>query len=180
MKLTVETDRLLLRPFAPEDAEDMFNGWTSDPEVAKYVTWPAHKDVSVTRALLAQWEKEYEKPERLNFAIVIKETNELIGGIDVVGYIEGTPVIGYNLNRKFWNRGYMTEACRRVIELLFEKGHDTVKIDAMVENAASNRVIVKCGGVLVCTNDDERPLKGDMVRVNRYLVSKDSFARAAL
>ena len=36
MKLTLETERLILRPFREDDAEAMFNGWASDPEVTKY------------------------------------------------------------------------------------------------------------------------------------------------
>ena len=44
--------------------------------------------------------------ERINFAIVLKENNELIGGIDVVGYLDGVPVLGYCLSRKYWNNGY--------------------------------------------------------------------------
>lgn len=44
MKLTLETDRLLLRPFSVDDAEAMFNGWASDPEVTKYLTWNTHQN----------------------------------------------------------------------------------------------------------------------------------------
>ena len=170
MKLTLETERLLLRPFRPDDAEAMFAGWTSDDEVTRYLTWPTHRDVETTKALLARWTEEYEKPERLNFAIVLKEEDRLIGGIDVVGYVEGVPVIGYNLSRAYWNRGYMTEACRRVLDYLFSQGFSEVKIDAMVENAGSNRVIQKCGGELVKTEEDYHPLKDRTVRVNRYIV----------
>ena len=37
MRLTLETDRLILRPFELDDAESMFNNWASDEEVTKYV-----------------------------------------------------------------------------------------------------------------------------------------------
>lgn len=43
----LETDRLLLRPFKIEDAEDVFNNWASDDEVTKYLTWPTHSSVDV-------------------------------------------------------------------------------------------------------------------------------------
>lgn len=33
---TIETDRLILRRFAMSDVEGMYNGWTSDENVAKY------------------------------------------------------------------------------------------------------------------------------------------------
>lgn len=43
----IETERLILRPFREEDAEPMFRNWTSDPEVSKFLTWPAHESVEV-------------------------------------------------------------------------------------------------------------------------------------
>ena len=171
MKLTLETDRLRLRPFRLDDAEAMFSRWASDDEVTKYLTWPTHTDVEQTRALLARWVAEYEQPERLNFAIELKEEGDrLIGGIDVVRYDEGTPVIGYNLSRAYWGRGIMTEACRRVLDYLFSQGFEAVKIDAIVENAGSNRVIQKCGGELVKTEEEYHALKDRTVKINRYVV----------
>ena len=173
MKVTLETGRLILRPFAIEDAEEMFAGWASDPEVTKYLTWNHHQSIEETKRLLERWVKEYEKPERLNFAIVLKSEGRLIGGIDVVGYlggVGGTPVIGYDLARKYWGNGYMTEACRRVTAYLFAKGYAEIRIDAVTGNAASNRVIVKCGGELVQTDEDFFPAKNKTFSVNRYIV----------
>ena len=171
MKLTLETDRLRLRPFRLDDAEAMFSRWASDDEVTKYLTWPTHKSVEDTKALLARWVAEYERPERLNFAIELKEEgNKLIGGIDVVHYDEGMPVIGYNLSRAYWGRGIMTEACRRVLDYLFSQGFEAVKIDAIAENIGSNRVIRKCGGELVKTETEHLKLKDKDVTVNRYIV----------
>lgn len=175
MKLTLETERLILRAFEVEDAQDMFDGWTSDPVVARYVTWNAHKNAEETAQLLSIWSAEYEKPERLNFAIVLKANNKLIGGIDVVGYIggvNGTPVIGYNLAQKYWGNGYMTEACQCVIDYLFSKGYSEIRIDAMSENIASIKVIQKCGGVFLETEEEYIPAKGKAVAINKYIVKK--------
>ena len=170
MKLTLETGRLLLRPFRIDDAQAMFDGWTSDDEVTKYVTWPTHRSVETTRALLEHWVAEYEQPERLNFAIVLKEEEKLIGGIDVVRYEDGAPVLGYTLSRPYWNRGYMTEACRCVLDYLFTRGYAEVRIDAMVENIGSNRVIQKCGGAFLGTAEVYLPLKDRTDTINRYVV----------
>lgn len=175
MRVTLETERLILRPFVVEDAEAMFSNWASDPEVTKYVTWNPHDSVETTRILLSSWVRQYEKPERLNFAIVLKENNELIGGIDIVGYLDGpkgTPVIGYVISKKYWGRGITTEACKRVLEYLFSLGYQQVRIDAEVENIASNRVIQKCGGEFLRCEEDEVPLKNKKVMVNRYIVNK--------
>ena len=172
MKIILETERLLLRPFRSEDAQAMFTGWTSDPELTKYLTWNTHNSIEDTKAILKLWIEEYEKPERINYAIELKNEDKLIGGIDVVGYEEGIPVIGYNLSRKYWNRGYMTEACQCVLNYLFSKGYTEVRIDAHAENIGSNKVIQKCGGSLIRTEEEYLPFKNIMVLVNRYIVKR--------
>ena len=172
MYVTLETERLLLRPFQREDAPAMFEGWTSDPEVTKYLTWNTHQTLEETQYVLDLWLKEYEQPNRLNFAILLKEEQRVIGGIDIVRYEDGVPVIGYNLSRKYWNHGYMTEACRCVLDYLFGQGYSAVRIDAMVDNIGSNRVIQKCGGTLVNTTESVCSLKNDTVTVHQYIVKK--------
>ena len=116
MRVTLKTERLVLRPFEVTDANSMFDTWASDPEVTKYVTWDAHKDVNVSKQIVNLWVSQYIKEERINFAITLKENNQLIGGIDVVGYLDGTPVIGYVIGQNYWNKGYVTEACKEVIK----------------------------------------------------------------
>ena len=172
MRNRLETERLILRPFELKDAEDMFYGWASDDEVTQYLTWNSHKTIETTLDIINLWIEQYEKPERINFAIELKENKKVIGGIDVVGYIDGVPVIGYNLSKKYWNYGYMTEACKKVIEHLFSIGHNVIRIDALVDNVASNKVIKKCGGVYQETYEETFTQKNKIVQINRYLINK--------
>ena len=53
----IETERLILRKFTIEDAEDMFKNWASDNEVTKYLTWPAHSSLEVSKEVISMWEK---------------------------------------------------------------------------------------------------------------------------
>lgn len=48
---TIETDRLILRPLTINDADDVFE-WTGDERVAKYMVYPCHKNIEVTREWL--------------------------------------------------------------------------------------------------------------------------------
>ena len=98
----------------------------------------------------------------------MKNDNTLIGGIDVVGYLDGTPVIGYVISRKYWNNGYVTEACKCVLDYLFEQGYAKVRIDAVRENIGSNKVIQKCGGKLINTIDDYVKAKNTTFKINQY------------
>jgi len=70
------------------------------------------------------WEKEYEKNDTFRWIVEIKETNELIGTIDVVNkkFINfGIFEIGYCYGNAFWNKGYGSEALRRVINFYLKK-----------------------------------------------------------
>ena len=144
----IETERLILRPLTVDDAEDMYRNWASDPEVTKYLTWPPHPDAELTRALLKDWVSRYEAGDFFNWAIVWKETGEVIGNISVVSLTEqiGAAEIGYCMGRRFWGQGIMPEALLAVEDYLFETvgllricaGHD-------VNNPKSGRVMDKAG-----------------------------------
>ena len=139
------TDKCILRKVKKEDAEPMFRNWASDPEVTKYLTWPAHENIEVTKRVVDCWLKEEKDPKTIRFMITLKDNDEPIGSIDVVSYIDDNPEIGYCLARKYWNQGLMTEACKALIKYLFDIGFKKIIIKAMVENIGSNRVIEKCG-----------------------------------
>ena len=141
----IETERLLLRKIKETDAEPMFRNWASDPEVTKYLTWPRHENIEVTRQVINYWLNEEKDSKTIRFIITLKDSDEPIGSIDVVRYIDDSPEIGYCLSRKYWNKGLMTEACKAFSKYLFDKGFKKVLIKAVVENIGSNRVIEKCG-----------------------------------
>ena len=85
---TIETSRLILRRFALEDAPAMHANWASDPEVTKFLTWPPHASVDVSRMVLDGWVKAYDDPHTYLWAIVPKELDQPIGSISVVGQNE--------------------------------------------------------------------------------------------
>ena len=145
MNKRIETKRLILRSPKESDAEPMFSNWANDPEVTKYLTWNPHESVDVTKLIVSRWLKEEEDPKTVRFVITIKGNDEPVGSIDVVGYHDGDPEIGYCLSRKLWGQGYMTEACQAVMAYLFALGHKRILIDAAEDNIGSNRVIAKCG-----------------------------------
>lgn len=65
----LETDRLVLRRFVIEDAMDMYQNWASDPEVTRFLTWPAHEDVETSKNILQDWIKRYDNNDFYNWAI---------------------------------------------------------------------------------------------------------------
>ena len=145
---TIITHRLTLRRFVMEDAEDMYRGWASDPEVTRFLTWPAHGSVEVTRMVLGSWVARYEDGAFFNWAIEWKESGRVIGNIAVVKLNEetGAADIGYCLSRTYWGRGIMPEALRAVEDYLFDPvGLERIAACHDVNNPKSGRVMEKAG-----------------------------------
>lgn len=170
----LETERLKLRYLKSDDAQTMFDNWTSDPEVPRYMTWLVHENVETTQYLLDMWLKQYGQPGCYRWGIELKTTGELIGMIDVVEYDEkGIPELGYCSGRKWWNNGYMTEALKAVTAELFADGYDELYIQAVKENIGSNRVIQKTSFEFIGTSyGPHSSVKPDPVTLNRYIFRK--------
>ena len=92
----IETDRLILRRFRVEDAADMYANWASDLEVTRFLTWPVHASVDVTKSLLSDWVSRYEDDGYFNWVMELKETGKIIGNISVVKLNESVESAGKN------------------------------------------------------------------------------------
>ena len=100
---TIETHRLILRQFRLKDAEDMFAAWASDPDVTRFLTWPAHTSEDITRMVLTDWISRYGDGSFFNWAIEWKETGRVIGNISVVRIEEAIEEaeLGYCLGKAY-------------------------------------------------------------------------------
>ena len=147
--VTIETDRLILRRFTMEDAEAMYRNWASDDEVTKYLTWPTHTSVEISKMVLTDWTSHYPEPDFYNWAIVLKENGpEPIGNISTAHVKESTlcATMGYCMSRAHWGKGVMTEALTAVIDFFFDEvGFNRIDADHAVDNPASGRVMEKSG-----------------------------------
>ena len=81
---TIETERLILRRYVVEDAEDMYQNWAGDPEVTKFLSWPTHPNAEFSRKLLEKWVSYYDEGRTYNWGITLKGEDHVIGNIAVV------------------------------------------------------------------------------------------------
>ena len=144
----LETKRLILRRYVIEDAEYMYRNWASDPEVTKFLTWPTHTSVEISRMVLNDWIPRYADGGYFNWAMESKENGQVIGNIAVVKLREDTAAadMGYCMGRAYWGKGLMPEALKAVMAYLF----DTVELNRVaachdVNNSKSGRVMEKAG-----------------------------------
>jgi len=144
----VETERLILRAYRPEDFGDV-HSYACDPEVTRMLPWGPN-DAEASRTFLGQRIEEqtrWPRPE-CTLAIELKASGRLIGGISlrIRDPANRTADIGYLLHREYWGRGYMPEAGRAILKVAFEVlGLHRVWATCDVRNAGSWRVMEKLG-----------------------------------
>jgi len=143
----IKTERLKLRKIKSDDYKKIFNCWTSDYEVSKYVTWEPHKNDEETKMLTEYWVSQYDKDNTYRWIVELNDSNEVIGMIDVIHmdlqYM--TAEVGYCYGSKYWGKGYATESLKAVIEFLHNEGFYVVYAQHFKSNPASGKVMEKAG-----------------------------------
>lgn len=146
--IQLETDRLILKRFEMNDCVDMFNNWATDLEVTQHLTWQPHENITVTKGIIGGWIDTYGNDEFYNWAIVIKEIDQVVGSISIVEHcnLDQHCEVGYCSSKAIWGNGYMTEALSKVIEFLFEEvNFNRISAIHYVDNTPSGIVMKKSG-----------------------------------
>ncbi len=145
---TIDTTRLRLRKPMIEDSAGVFEAYGADPEVTRYLAWPPHQTLKDSLAAMLSRLACWESGSEFSWTITPRDEPGTI-----MGMISAVPdrkqwrcSLGYVLARRYWNQGYMTEAVRAMIEMLFDQP-GIYRIWAVVdeENFASARVLEKAG-----------------------------------
>jgi RimJ/RimL family protein N-acetyltransferase len=116
--LPIETERLLVRRFEPDDVDSMAKIY-GDPEVMRHVSIGV-LDRERTAALLEDYRRVQERHGLSGWAVAEKESGTLVGDVGFGVYPPtGEPELGYTLAVEFWGRGYALEATRACITAAF-------------------------------------------------------------
>jgi [ribosomal protein S5]-alanine N-acetyltransferase len=160
VEVVLTTPRLKLRPLRDSDVEDLWP-YVSDPQFPKMMSWAAHTDKEQTRAFI----------KAVNDGFVAG--TDCVWGIEYVGKVWGTigldgitwemrawrvdrAEVGFWLAPPMWKQGLMTEAALAVMRFAFEVlGLHKLTIGCFAENAASRRVIEKCGFRYIGRHEDD-------------------------
>jgi RimJ/RimL family protein N-acetyltransferase len=142
--VTLETERLVLRAFRESDT-DAYAEMLADPEVMRFLGKPMSRAEAWRNMamMLGHW--------RLRgygfWAVEEREGGEMVGRVGC-WRPEGWPglEVGWTLRRRFWGRGYATEAARASVEYAFAELKQTRVISLIApDNAASIRVAERLG-----------------------------------
>ncbi|MCX6174866.1 MAG: GNAT family protein [Ignavibacteriales bacterium] len=143
----IETERLILRKITVDDVNDIFE-YASIPDVTTFVLWDTHKTKQDSIDFVKIADEQFNNNISLIWGIVIKSENKLIGTIDLRNWntIHNCGEIGYVISKKYWNKGYVSEAIKVVIKFGFEVLHlNRIEAHCEEENIGSWKVMEKCG-----------------------------------
>lgn len=143
----LETERLLLRPWIEDDAEDLYQ-YAKNPEVGPIAGWPIHTSVDNSREII---KGVLSEPE--TYAVVLKKTGKPIGCIGLmigeksnIEIREDEGEIGYWIGQPYWGRGLIPEAVDELMRYAFEDLQLKKLWCGYFEgNVKSKRVQEKCG-----------------------------------
>ncbi|HTI15311.1 MAG TPA: GNAT family protein [Dictyobacter sp.] len=146
--MQLETERLLLREFVEDDWRAVLD-YQVNPEYLRFYPWTQRTEVDVRSfvRMFCNWSKETPR-RRFQIAIVLKENGRLIGNGGLRKYAAHSEIadIGYELDPRYWGRGYATEAARRLLQFGFEELNlHRIWADCIEENTASAHVLEKIG-----------------------------------
>jgi RimJ/RimL family protein N-acetyltransferase len=147
--IVLETPRLRLRHIVPADLDALVE-LDADPQVMRYISYgePTPR-ARYEQEYLPRFIAYYSSTSRLGYWIAETRVDDQFVGwfhlrpdrIDA-----GEQEIGYRLRRAAWGRGYATELGRALVAHGFERvGAPVISARALRDNAASRRVMEKCG-----------------------------------
>ena len=174
--MTIETKRLVLRPWKETDAEVLYE-YAKDPRVGPVAGWPVHTSVENSLEIIRT-----ALSEEGTYAITLKGDDRAIGSIGIfpvrnLPEFEGEPEIGYWIAVPFWGQGLVPEAVGEVLRIAFEEnGGQRVWCGHYEGNEKSQRVIEKCGFGFVLKLENYVPLMGETRVAYFYSISADEFS----
>ena len=173
----LETERLILRKFTIEDANDYFI-FASDPSVTKLLRWGPHPNKEYTLQYLQGVLKDYSQGEDGPWGIECKSTKKVIGSIHIMqlNTYHKKAEIGFVLAQTQWKNGYMTEALNKVLEYSFtELSLNRIEALCIPENYAATKVLEKTGMQIEGLFRQYEFLKGNFVGVKSFSILKADY-----
>lgn len=171
----LETKRLFIRKFSFRDLNDIYE-YLSDEDVQLPAGGSAISTVAEVQKVLDRYMKRDDI-----FAIELKNERKVIGAIGAYNLTYNNILerhLGFELTKKYWNQGYMTEAAEAMIDHLFKKlDLDRIAISNYPFNKASIKVAEKLGfvkeGVL---RKEDRLSTGELVDRIVYSILKEEWS----
>lgn len=142
----IETPRLILRPFQPEDAI-VAGRWFGDPIVMRYTPTGPDPSLARTRERLARYEAHQAQHGFSKWLVVERASEHPVGDAGLlVLESEGWIDLGFRFGRRSWGNGYATEVGAAWVSVAFgDLGLEQLGAFVHPENIASMKVLERLG-----------------------------------
>ena len=144
---TLQTQRLVLRPFTLADAPDVQRLAGAREIAAMTLTIPHPYEEGMAQEWIETHRAAFRDGKGVNFAIVLRERSVLCGAIGLgIDAENSNAEMGYWIGKPYWGRGYCTEAAEAVLQYGFEViGLHRIHAAHFPGNPASGRVMQRIG-----------------------------------
>lgn len=144
------TERLILRRYKPEDAEQLYERLGSDPEMYKYSGWNPYASLEMTQETVQKFIDSYDDEHVYSWVMEIDDV--VVGTIGAYDYKDDSIEVGFSIVKAWQGRGLATEALTEVLRYLTEnEGISCATAWCAAENIGSKKVLEKSGMKLVNT-----------------------------
>jgi len=174
-KLHITSSRLKIRNLQLTDLEK-FHAYRSNPAITKYQGFDTLNLEEARTFILKQTAKLFGTPnEFVQYAIVLKETNNLIGdcAIKISSLEKGTASVGVTISANEQKKGYAKEILDAILSFLF----DTKDIHRVVEyvsedNIGSKKILQHFGFRKEGVSIDEHQIDGEWHNLIQFAMLK--------
>ncbi len=175
---TIETRRLRLRPFVLADAArvQQLAGHADVAATTAYVPHP-YPD-GAAEEWIGEHAENFQRGYAVQFAIVLKATDELVGCIDLVDISKQhrKAELGYWIGVPYWQQGICSEAAAALVAFGFAQLHlNKITARHMTNNPASGRVMRNAQLKHEGTLRQEFNKDGTMVDIEVYGALREEF-----
>ena len=142
----LKTERLLLRRFRVDDASEVrkLAGNVNVSKMTLNIPYPYKPGMA--EEWISSHHENWMARSRITYAIVKRDSNQLLGTISFVRIDGSEGELGYWIGEPYWGMGYCTEAVRELIRFSFENlGLDKIVAEHLTSNPASGKVMEKAG-----------------------------------
>lgn len=148
--IELRTERLILRRYRPEDADDLHRYLGTNPAMYQYSGWNPYATPEMARETVRRFIDSYDKEHSYSWVMDVDDV--IVGTIGAYDYKEGSIEVGFSVVPGWQGRGFATEALKRVLRYLTEnESIPCVTAWCASENIGSKRVLEKAGMKLVNT-----------------------------
>ena len=149
---TVElwTERMILRRYRPEDADELYRYLGTDPEMYEYSGWNPYATLEMARETVQGFIDSYDDEHTYSWVMDIDDV--IVGTIGAYDCKDNQIEVGFSVVKGWQGRGLATAALKKVLEYLTEnEGIPCVTAWCAAENIGSQRVLEKAGMQFVNT-----------------------------